>query len=32
VPAELTVRWLIYGSIEILLGAIVAGLVYRPKA
>jgi hypothetical protein len=32
VPAALTVRWLIYGSIEILLGAIVASLVYRPKA
>ncbi len=31
VPAALTVRWLIYGSIEILLGAIVASLVYRPK-
>ncbi|MGV7927417.1 MAG: hypothetical protein AB2L13_00695 [Spirochaetota bacterium] len=32
VPAALTVRWLIYGSIEIFLGAIVASLVYRPKA
>ncbi|HSV97563.1 MAG TPA: hypothetical protein VLM75_11615 [Spirochaetota bacterium] len=32
VPLALTVQWLVYGSVEIFLGAIVAALVYRPKA
>lgn len=32
IPTLLTVQWLIYGSIEILLGSVVAALVYKPKA